>query len=57
MDNDVVCHNYRPPELKLPNAVIDGLANPRESIPSKFLYNARSLELFDAASDQRSGNR
>ncbi len=42
MDNDVVFHNDRPPELKLPNAVIGGLAKPRERIPSKFSDNAHS---------------
>ncbi len=30
MDNNVAFHNSRPPELKLPNAVIDGLAKLRE---------------------------
>ena len=37
MDDDVVFHNYRSPELKLPNAVIEDLAKPRENIPSKFV--------------------
>ncbi len=44
MGNDLVFHDYRPPELQPRNAVIDGRANPnRNAYIERFKWTYRNV--------------
>lgn len=40
-------HDHKPRELSFHEAVVDGLSQPRKSLPPKFFYDERGSRLFD----------
>ncbi len=45
-------HDYKPEELSLQDAVVEGLSSDTKSIPPKFFYDVRGSELFDEICEQ-----
>jgi len=51
MEN-VTFHDYKPAELSLYDAVVEGLSGENKSIPPKFFYDERGSALFDRICEQ-----
>jgi len=45
-------HDYKPENLSLHDAVVEGLSKPRKSIPPKFFYDERGSQLFEEICQQ-----
>lgn len=50
--NNITFHDYKPEDLNLYDAVIEGLARGDKAIPSKFFYDKRGSELFERICEQ-----
>lgn len=52
MVENVTFHDYKPENLSLYDAIVEGLSLEQKSIPPKFFYDERGSQLFDAICEQ-----
>lgn len=52
MQNPITFHDHKPTDLRLYDAVVQGLSAPRKALSPKFFYDERGSQLFDAICDQ-----